>query len=276
MSERPGDRTDPLGQSGLESVWPLLLSGGALAGAGVTTWLLMSAPVPLSQRLLAGAGLLAGYGLGLGGLWLRQRQHLQRAVRHQQEAEPMIRQFAAGVWRPDLPTERREVTVLCAWLAGPRSELPHTARSLAAMTTVLHDHRAAVIFDGTSGVVAVFNALGDEPDHVGRALGAARAVQLALQGQDTELVLGMHCGPATVGLLQRPDHPIYAVLGEPPEVARRLQVLGHPGELLISESAARQARVRTKHAEESGGLRFVRLVSRHLQPDATDPRSDDG
>jgi class 3 adenylate cyclase len=93
-------------------------------------------------------------------------------------------------------------------------------------------------------VMAVFNAMGDRPDHVDRGLRAARALlesSESLAGQRPgwpRFRVGLATGPAAVGHVGTEDQRSFAAIGDTTNLAARLQSEARPGEALVAGSTA--------------------------------------
>ncbi len=156
---------------------------------------------------------------------------------------------------------RREITVLFLDIRGYTTLTESVApEKMLALLDRFYDTASAAVFahEGQvnkflgDAVLALFGALPEEgSDHAARALRAAAAIQRSL-AQDEELRAleaevgpvatgaGVNTGEATVGLVGRRRIRIeYTALGDPVNVAARLQTLATEGEVMIGESTLR-------------------------------------
>jgi adenylate cyclase len=81
------------------------------------------------------------------------------------------------------------------------------------------------------GVMALWNALDDQPDHAARAARAALAIAAALlqdnlgQQEPVRVRVGLHSGPVVVGNIGTPSRMNYTVVGDTVNTAKRIQEL---------------------------------------------------
>ncbi len=151
---------------------------------------------------------------------------------------------------------RREISVLVADLRGfsayaeqqtPEQALRVLNAYLSLAAQVLSQHAAT--FDKASGdtLVAFFNAPQQQPDHPLRAVQAALALQAATGQFNAQhgmeglaFAIGVARGEAIVGGVGAPPNVTYAAVGEPINIAYRLQESARAGQTLIEESALQQ------------------------------------
>jgi adenylate cyclase len=95
------------------------------------------------------------------------------------------------------------------------------------------------------GVMAIFNAAGDQPDHARRAaraglatLAAARPLSTTHPGWPTFRV-GINSGTAVVGTVGAAGRQSFAAIGDTTNTAARLMAAGEPGQVVISGSTRR-------------------------------------
>jgi adenylate cyclase len=147
--------------------------------------------------------------------------------------------------------QERDVTVLFADLAGFTTFSEH--RSPAEVIDMLNSYWAVVVpvidryggvvdsFAG-DGVLAIFNAAGDQPNHAAQAvqaglaiIGAGEAVMDANPGWPVFRV-GINTGRAVVGNVGAEGRQSFTVIGDTTNVAARLVVVAEPGSVVTSSA----------------------------------------
>ncbi len=153
--------------------------------------------------------------------------------------------------------QRREVTILFADLEGFTASAEHMPpeqvldRLNAAMSTMTD---AIIMYGGTvdkfigDGVMAIFNAPLDQPDHAYQACQAAIEIQRHLKAQsDTtpwRVNLGLHTGEAVIGNVGSPSLLNYTAIGDAVNLAKRLEEMARGGQILISHETLARAHYR--------------------------------
>ncbi len=186
---------------------------------------------------------------------------LERAAGELQRADELFRpylpqQFAAHA-RTDPARarpgsgEEREVTVLFADLSGFTSFSEQ--QSPAAVVELLNAVWAAAVpaiteqdgliesFAG-DGLMAIFNAVGDQPDHAVRATRAAFGLLDAISGLAAErnepipgFHIGLNSGTAFVGSIGGAGRQAFSAIGDTTNLGSRLLGVAGPGEVVIGE-----------------------------------------
>ena len=101
-------------------------------------------------------------------------------------------------------------------------------------------------------VMAVFNALDDQPDHALRGARAALAMQAFTQVTATEhpdwprFRIGVNTGTAVIGTVGATDQRSFAAIGDTTNVAARVQALAHPGQVLLADATYQRMRDRVR------------------------------
>ena len=192
----------------------------------------------------------------------RQREGIEIEQSLARYFSPQVRQVLLARKGARLPSQHREVTALFADLTGftalgEAADDVDVIETLDAYIQALAD--VAISRDGTvdnylgDGVLVVFNAPLDQPDHAARAVETARAMQRVAHDLSEErrargrpalgLTIGLNTGPAVAGPVGGEARMQYTVIGDPVNVASRLQAEGRQGEVIVGEATARAARL---------------------------------
>jgi adenylate cyclase len=104
-------------------------------------------------------------------------------------------------------------------------------------------------------VMAYFGAPIPNPDHAPQAVSAAIEIRRAIAERNqqikadgtperlaVELGIGIHTGPVVVGNIGSDHRTDFTAIGDPVNVAHRLEKLARPGEILVSEAVQRRVR----------------------------------
>ncbi|GAB4526388.1 MAG: hypothetical protein OHK0046_43110 [Anaerolineae bacterium] len=147
--------------------------------------------------------------------------------------------------------KRREITALFAEIRGYTSWSENAApeQVLDILNHYLSMAADVVLaWEGTidkfygDGVMAMFNAPYDQPDHVHRAADAAIALMKAadevsaMHGYRLSYSVGIHVGEAVVGYIGTERAVSYTAVGQTVMLAKRLQEYAAPGQILVEES----------------------------------------
>jgi adenylate cyclase len=151
----------------------------------------------------------------------------------------------------ELHGEERVVSVLFADLAGftTFSETREPTEVLAmlnafwAVVVPVIDAAGGVIehFAG-DGIMAIFNARGDQPDHGRRAARAALAIVEAATPLAADHAgwpifrVGVNTGPAVVGDIGSEARRSFAAIGDATNTAARLMAAGDPGQVVVGRT----------------------------------------
>jgi class 3 adenylate cyclase len=190
--------------------------------------------------------------------------------------------FAAAhhEWRDErfrelyLPTtreHREDVTVLIGDLAGFTTfSESHDPAEVAAMLRAYYEVAAPLIsrryggevekFMG-DGIFATFNRRGDQPDHARQAVLAAAALQTEVErirGSRAGwpgLRIGINSGPVVVAEMGGAGYVAYPAVGDPVNVAARLQTQAPVGGVMLGAETRRRLPVETA-VEPVAGLRL--------------------
>ena len=174
---------------------------------------------------------------------------------------PSVVQQALAPEGIELGGHRQEISVLFADIRG-YSTWSENAAPEKVIDTLNHylSLAAGVIlgWEGTldkymgDGLMAIFNAPKEQPDHVHRVADAALAVMRAAQevnlqhGYQLSYSIGVHVGEAVVGYIGTQRALNYTAIGDTVNLAKRLQENAQPGQILIEESIVKRLSNRIK------------------------------
>jgi len=150
----------------------------------------------------------------------------------------------------------QEVSVLFADLAGfttfadgrPATEVIDMLNAYwGAVVPVVVEREGGLIerFAGDA-ILAVFNALGDQPDHAARAVRAAvavrdRSAEVRASAEWPRFRVGVNTGVAVIGNVGAGAQRSFAVIGDTTNTAARLQGMSQPGQVTIARRTMEQA-----------------------------------
>jgi class 3 adenylate cyclase len=147
--------------------------------------------------------------------------------------------------------EEREVSVVFADLAGFTTFSEN--RSPTEVITMLNDYWSAVVpvidagggviehFAG-DGVLAIFNAGANQPDHARRA--ARTGLEITAAGRPVSQAhpqwpvfrVGVNTGPAVVGNVGSDARRSFAAIGDAINTGARLMAIGEPGQVVVGKA----------------------------------------
>ncbi|MFH1809412.1 MAG: adenylate/guanylate cyclase domain-containing protein [Pseudomonadota bacterium] len=212
--------------------------------------------------MLCAAGVLAGVVAHLGrGIAVRTSAALveEERLRHlfgEYVSEQALEQVLSGSLA--LAGERRTVTVLFADIRGfttlsaavpPEVVVDYLNRYFDRVCAVVASNRGMVNKFMGDGLLAVFGAPEEDPDHARHALQAAWGlVEAARQvprpgGEATRVGVGLHTGELVLGSVGSKHHRDYTVVGDTVNLASRIEGLTRElgQDILLSESTRRAA-----------------------------------
>jgi adenylate cyclase len=148
--------------------------------------------------------------------------------------------------------EEREVTVLFADLSGftsfserhPPTEVVELLNAVWTASVPIVTAADGIIesFSG-DGLLVLFNALGDQPDHVARAVRVAIGMRSAVdrlaetRAQPTpRFHVGINTGPAFVGSVGAAGRRSFSAIGDTTNLGARLQGAAGAGEIIVGEA----------------------------------------
>lgn len=202
------------------------------------------------------------------GIAVQNFQLLEKTAREQRQREKLSRYFSEAVvadiiaenTTPKMGGESRVVTVLFSDLRGSTSLLERLRPTEAI--EMLNDYFTEIVDeilteDGTldkftgDGIMALWNAPRDQPDHALRAIRAAVRIQARLPAlrmrwreegrsfatftDDLVAGIGIHTGEVVVGNIGSPKRMEYTAIGDPVNLAARIQGISPGGEVLITQ-----------------------------------------
>ena len=187
---------------------------------------------------------------------------LESSARELRRIDELFRPYVSPALADDLERQpelaalggtEREVTILFADLEGFTSfserHAPAEAIAMlnaywaAAVPDLLAEGATIERFAGDA-VMAVFNAVGDQPDHPRRATRAARRLlQTSTRLADEHpgwprFRAGLATGAAAVGHVGTAEQRSFAAIGDTTNLAARLQALARPGQAVVAASTA--------------------------------------
>jgi adenylate cyclase len=180
----------------------------------------------------------------------RKRLEEQRKLFERMVSPAVIAQLESNNFQ--MGGKRTEITVLFADLRGftNLSEEINSEELVSVLNKYLANAAGAILNEaGTidkflgDAVMAWFNAPVKQPDHILRAVKAAVAIRNGEndlhQNMKSETRLssgiGIHCGPAILGLVGMDKRMDYTAIGDTVNIAKRIQEASQPGSILISE-----------------------------------------
>ena len=175
----------------------------------------------------------------------------------------------------DLGGKETDVTVLFADLAGFTSfSEGKSASEVIEMLNRYWEGVVPVVVEQEGGLIerfagdaimAVFNALDDQPDHALRGAAAALAMQAYTQRTSAEhpdwprFRIGLNTGTAVIGTVGATGQRSFAAIGDTTNVAARVQALAEPGQVLLAGPTYDRIRERVRVVPR--GIRVVERSS---------------
>jgi adenylate cyclase len=167
----------------------------------------------------------------------------------------------------------RDVSVMFADLAGftdfSEQQPPTTVVQMlnahwAAVVPIIEEAGGLIEHFAGDGVMAIFNAMADQPDHAARAATAALAIieQTAPLAEANRgwprFRIGVNSGPAVVGNVGAAGRRTFGAIGDTSNLGARLMAAGQPGQVVISETT-HDALMQQPEAVQAAPLGEVRV-----------------
>ena len=191
---------------------------------------------------------------------------LESSARELRRVDDLFRPYVSPALAEDLERQpelaelggtEREVTVLFADLEGftafsercsPTDAIAMLNAYWAAAVPDLLAEGATIERFAGDAVMAVFNAVGDQPDHAERAArGARRLLESSTHIADAHpgwprFRAGLATGTAAVGHVGTLEQRSFAAIGDTTNLAARLQSIARPGQAVLAASTAIRVR----------------------------------
>ena len=279
---------------GMPLAWAVAALFGVLAGLLAVTTILFQHDIALPLLEAFGAALLAFVILLAFRFAVSDRD--KRRI-HQMFglylAPSVIEHMIAAGTLPVLGGERRETTLLFSDIAGfttmaeaadPAILLPALNQYLDGMCEIVMRHGGLVMDFAGDGVLALFGAPADLPDHAARAVACAREVDAFVERFRHELApqelrfghtrIGLNTGPAMVGNFGATRRLKYTAMGDVVNVASRLEGLNKFVDSRVCMSEETRAASGDSHTRPIGRFQLkgkTRAILIHqLMPAAAD------
>ena len=192
---------------------------------------------------------------------IREEERMMRRLRRYFSPQVIETILKGGAWTQDDLMEPRELTatVLFTDIVGFTRLSEKMPPREINMVLNRHFHRMADIvfqYGGTldkylgDGLMAVFGAPMEKEDDAERAIQAARQMRDELKemmdetGVDTQfdIRIGVNTGRVVAGNIGSPNRVDYTVIGDPVNVASRLESIAEPNQILIGEETFRHVK----------------------------------
>jgi len=174
------------------------------------------------------------------------RSNLERY--HPKEVVEAILGRAKDPGRPDVGLEERDATILFGDLKGfthfaeglhPSVVADSLSNYYDVATRIVFEHGGTVLEFAGDSVMAIFGAPVEHPDHARRAVHAGLELLRSRSGDVPEVRVAINSGRVVVGNLGSPERLKYAVVGDPVNVAARLEGMGETNAVTLGEDTYR-------------------------------------
>jgi adenylate cyclase len=189
---------------------------------------------------------------------LHEKKRVETAFRRY-VSDHVLREVLESPESVQLQGERRNVSVLFIDIRGfsrlaksvdPEVLVSFLNEAFALITNRLLDHGATVDKYVGDAILAYFGAPIVTPDHPQRAIASAIAIQRSVRERNLkrevsgdgiaklEVGIGIQTGEVVVGNIGSDLKMDYTAIGDPVNVASRLQNLARPGEIIVTDQVA--------------------------------------
>lgn len=182
-----------------------------------------------------------------------EREHRERLQRY--HSPGVVEQILRGGIEGDSTfiAQEREITVVFVDIVGftslaeglsPNAVAQNLNRCLTCMSDAIFDEEGTLDKFVGDGVIGVFGAPLDQPDHAMRSIRSARNIRSAIQslnmgseGIPLQVRIGINSGIAMTGEIGAPQRRDYTVLGDVVNTAARLQGdIAEPGQIVLTDA----------------------------------------
>jgi len=227
-----------------------LVAAGGVAAIGLGSWLAFTMAGYLLDPVVPALAILAVYAVQTVLVFTREerRRRFIHAAFDRYLSPELVRRIAADPDRLELGGEERDMSVLMCDIRGfsrisegwpPRAVIDFLIAFLTPMSEILLAHRATLDKYIGDAVLAFWNAPLDDPDHPANAARAAlamvartRALNAAMAQQgavpwpgEVRIGIGLNAGTCCVGNMGSRERLSYTLIGDPVNVAARLEGL---------------------------------------------------
>jgi adenylate cyclase len=232
-------------------------------------WLNVVYPTLLVALLFASATLIEYF------FAFSEKRYLKRAFQHY-VPPAVVEELVADAGKLRLGGEKRELTVLFSDIRGfttlsesmaPEHLVKLMNEYFTLMTAKVFEHRGSLDKYIGDSIMAIFGAPVAEPQHAALACRSALDMVRALRAfQDSlrqrglpaiDIGIGINTGPVVVGNMGSADHFNYTVVGDPVNLASRIEHLNkeYGTKVLVSEYTYLQAQDQFRLAREVDRVR---------------------
>lgn len=221
-----------------------------IAASGIGSWLAFTRAGYLLDPVVPMLAILAVYTVQTVAAFYREEQNRRfiHAAFDRYLSPELVRQIAADPGKLELGGEERDMSVMMCDIRGfsriserysPQEVIEFLIAFLTPMSAILLDHKATLDKYIGDAILAFWNAPLDDPDHHFHAARAAlamidgtRALNVAMAQQqavswpgEVAIGIGLNAGLCCVGNMGSRERLSYTLIGDPVNVASRLEGL---------------------------------------------------